>query len=54
MELRINGLEKAKRNAVLRETRAKEKCKDYLALLEEKNLLSAELADKLNAYRGKS
>ena len=47
------AIQKEKRNALLREKRAKSKCSDYLEELKEKNLLSVELEEKLNRHKGK-
>lgn len=48
---RVVHLECRKRNATQREKRAKKRCKDILVELNEKNLLTAELEDKLSAYK---
>lgn len=53
LEARLEITQKQRRNALAREKRAKLKCKDYIRELEEKNLLSAELQDKLSIYQGK-
>lgn len=54
MEKTVEVALKAKRNALSRERRAKDKCQDSMAQLEHKNLLTAELVDKLSCYKGKN
>lgn len=48
----IEKLKKQKRNAQDRERRAKQRCSDYIDLLEQKNLVNEELRDKLSVYQG--
>lgn len=50
LQARLEKSQREKRNAMLREQRAKSKCQDLLAELKEKNLLSEELEDKLAIY----
>jgi hypothetical protein len=52
LEERAVNAVKEKTNALRREKRAKTKCKDLLQELNEKNLLTAELEDKLSVYQG--
>jgi len=52
MQERICVLEKKARNAQTRENRAKKMCEVYLKELEQKNLITAELEQKLSQFTG--
>ena len=52
LNAQLKKTEREKRNALDRERRAKLKCADYLVELKTKNLLTAELEDKLDVFNG--
>lgn len=52
LQKRVANIEREKCNAIRRDKRSKTKCADILKELNEKNLLTAELEDKLSTYKG--